>query len=190
MIVYYAETQRGGDGYLVVRASADPTALSGAIVHELRALDPDVPVYEIRTMPDRIHDSLARPRFSMTMLGAFAAFAMILAAVGVYGVISYLVTQSTHDIGVRIALGAQPGAIRRMVVSQGMRLAGVGIAGGLIGAFLLTRVMAALLFGVSARDALTFSAVALFLGTVALAASYLPALRATRVDPMVALRDE
>lgn len=142
------------------------------------------------TIEGRIRDSLARQRFSMTMLGAFAAFALILAAVGIYGVMSYLVNQGAHDIGLRIALGAQRASILRMVVRQGMRLAAIGIAAGLIGTAALTRLMASLLFGVSATDALTFSAVAAFLAGVALLASYIPALRATRVDPLIALREE
>ena len=115
---------------------------------------------------------------------------MLLAAVGVYGVMSYLVSQSTHDIGVRIALGAQPGNIVGLVVRQGMTLGGMGIAAGLIGAAVLTRVMSSLLFGVSAHDAVTFSVVAVVLAAVAFAATVIPAWRTTRVDPVVALRDE
>jgi putative ABC transport system permease protein len=141
-------------------------------------------------MADRIYDSLARQRFAMTMLAAFAGFAMLLGGIGIYGVMSYLVTQGTHDIGVRIALGAPRGSILKMVVRQGMAMAGVGIAAGLAGALALTRVMASLLFGVSATDTLTFFGVALFLAAVALLASYVPAWRATRVDPLIALREE
>ena len=176
--------------FLVARTSSDAAALAGAMVREIHAVDPDVAVYGIRTMQDRLYDSLARQRFSSTMLGAFAAFALVLAAVGVYGVMSYLVTQSTHDIGVRVALGAQPGNIVGLVVRQGMELAAIGILVGLAGAAALTRVMASLLFGVSATDALTFSAVAALLAAVAFAATVIPARRATRVDPMVALREE
>jgi putative ABC transport system permease protein len=179
-----------GGGYLVVRTASDPAVAAGAIAREIHAYDPTILMYDIRTMQDRMSDSLARQRFSAIMLAAFALFAMILAAVGVYGVMSYLVTQSTHDIGVRIALGAGRNSILRMVVRQGVQLAAMGIAAGLIGAFALTRVMAALLFGISATDAITFSAVPGFLAVVAVLASYLPAYRATKVDPMVALRDE
>ena len=136
------------------------------------------------------HDSLARQRFSSTMLGAFAAFALLLAAVGIYGVMSYLVTQSTHDIGIQVALGARPGNILGLVVRQGMQLTLIGIVAGLIGAAALTRVMASLLFGVSATDVATFSAVPALLAAVAFAATVIPAWRATRVDPMVALREE
>src|ERR1022692_3795414 len=134
--------------------------------------------------------SLARQRFATAMLGAFAAFALLLAAVGVYGVMSYLVTQSTHDIGVRVALGAQSGHILGLVVRQGMALAVVGIVAGLIGSAALTRLMASLLFGVSATDAVTFGSVAAILAAVVCAATVIPARRATGVDPMVALRDE
>ena len=124
------------------------------------------------------------------MLAAFAAFALLLAAVGIYGVMSYLVTQSTHDIGVRVALGARPGNIIGLVVRQGMELAAVGILLGLAGALAWTRAMASLLFGVSATDAATFSAVTLLLAAVAFAATVIPARCATRVDPVVALREE
>jgi len=176
--------------YLVARTSSDPAAAASAIVREMHALDPTTPVYDIRTMQDRMSDSLARQRFSAIMLGAFAAFAMVLAAVGVYGVMSYLVTQGTHDIGVRIALGAQRSSIVKLVVRQGMELAIAGIVAGLIGAAALTRVIASLLFGVSATDLVTFSAVPLILAAIALVATYVPARRATRIDPMVALREE
>ena len=137
-----------------------------------------------------MHASLARQRFSTLMLGAFAVFALILAVVGVYGVMSYLVSQGTHDIGVRLALGAQRSRIVGMVIRQGMELTGAGIVIGLIGAAALTRVMASLLFGVSTTDLLTFSAVPIVLIAIALLASYLPARRATLVDPVVALREE
>src|SRR5581483_3869130 len=135
-------------------------------------------------------DSLARQRFAAVMLAAFAGFALILGAVGVYGVISYLVQQSSHDLGVRITLGAQRSDILRLVVAHGFKLAGAGIAAGVVGALALTRLMSSMLYGVTATDAVTFSAVPLLLAGAAALASYLPALRATRVDPMVALREE
>jgi ABC-type antimicrobial peptide transport system permease subunit len=137
-----------------------------------------------------LHDSLARQRFSSTMLAAFASFAMLLAALGLYGVMSYLVTQSTRDIGVVMALGARSGDVIKLVLRQGMQLAAIGIVAGLAGALGLTRVMDSLLFGVSATDALTFATVPALLTAVALAATVIPAWRATRVDPMVALREE
>ena len=172
------------------RTSSDAAGLADAIVREFHTVDSNVVVYDVRTMRDRLHDSLARQRFSTTMLGAFAGFALLLTAVGVYGVISYLVSQSTHDIGVRIALGARPGNIVGLVVRHGMELAAIGITGGLIGAMVLTRVMSSLLFGVSATDAITFSTVVVILVVVAFSATVIPALRACSVDPMVALREE
>jgi predicted permease len=191
MVIYYPEQQSAdGDLYLVARTSNDPASVASAMVREIHAIDAGVPVFEVRTMQERLHDSLARQRFSMAVLGGFAGFAMLLAAVGVYGVISYMVTQGTHDIGLRMALGAQQRNILGLVVKQGMALAAIGIVAGLMGAFSLTRVMATLLFGVSATDVATFSVVTLFLVAIALVASYVPALRATRVDPVVALHYE
>jgi predicted permease len=191
IVVYFPHQQAAAGGvYLVARTSSNPADLANAIVREIHAVDAGVPVYDIRTMQERLYVSLARQRFATAMLGAFAAFALLLAAVGVYGVISYLVTQSTHDIGVRVALGAQPGHILGLVLRQGIALAVVGIVAGLIGSAALTRLMSSLLFGVSATDALTFGAVALILAAVVCAATVIPARRATGVDPMVALRDE
>jgi putative ABC transport system permease protein len=188
---YFPQEQQADNSmFLAARTSSDAAALSGAVVREIHAVDPDVVVYGIRTMQERLYDSLARQRFASALLGAFAAFALLLAAVGIYGVMSYLVTQSTHDIGVRVALGAQPGNIVGLVVRQGMELAAIGIFAGLAGAAGLTRVMDSLLFGVSATDAFTFVAVAALLAAVAFTAIVIPALRATRVDPMVALREE
>ena len=176
--------------FLAVRTSSDAAGLASAVVSEIHAVDPDVVVYGIRTMQDRLYDSLARQRFSSTMLGAFAVFALLLAAIGLYGVMSHLVTQSTRDIGVLVALGARPGNIIGLVVRQGMGLAGIGIVVGLVGAAALTRVMTSLLFGVSTTDALTFGTVPALLALVAFTATVIPAWRATRVDPMVALREE
>ena len=176
--------------YQVARTSGDPGAVAAAIVRQIQSVDPTIPVYDVRTMPDRMHDSMARQRFAAIMLGAFSVFALILAAVGVYGVLSYLVSQGSHDIGVRMALGAPRTSIVGMVLRQGMELTVVGVVLGLIGAVFLSRVMATLLFGVSPRDVATFAAVPLLLAGVAFLASSIPALRATRVDPIVALRDE
>jgi predicted permease len=190
ILVYFPQRQQLGWGrmYVVARTSPDPAGFANAVVREIHAVDPGVVVDQVATMQDRLYDSLARQRFSSTMLGAFAAFALLLAAVGVFGVMSWLVTQTTHDMGVRLALGAQPGDILGLVVRQGMALAGLGIVGGLVGALLLTRVMTSLLYGVSATDLATFSVVVLILAAAAFAATAIPAFRASRVDPMVALR--
>jgi predicted permease len=191
MAMYLPYEQHPGERmFLAVRSSVEPAALSSAVVDQVHAVDPNVVVYDIRTMAERLQDSLARQRFSSAMLGAFAVFALLLAAVGLYGVMSHLVSQSTHDIGVLVALGARPGNIIGLVVRQGMELTGIGILVGLAGAAALTRVMANLLFGVSTTDALTFAAVPTLLAVVTLAATAIPAWRATRVDPMVALREE
>jgi predicted permease len=189
--VYFPDQQQpDNDLYLVVHTSSDPAGLTTSIIRQIHAVDENVAVYDVRTMQERLNNSLARQRFATLMLGAFAGFALLLAAVGVYGVMSYLVSQSTHDVGVRIALGAQPASILGLVARQGMELAAIGLLGGLIGALALTRFMASLLFGVTATDAATFSEVASILALVAFAATVIPARRATRVDPMVALREE
>jgi predicted permease len=177
-------------GWQVARTSSDPAIAAKAIVNAIHEVDPTIPVYDIRTMTDRMSDSMARQRFSTIMLGAFAVFALILAVVGVYGVMSHLVSQGTHDIGVRMALGAQRSWIVGMVLRQGMELTIAGIVVGLIGAAVLTRVMESLLFGISTRDIVTFSIVPVLLAAIALIATYVPARRATLVDPVVALREE
>ena len=187
-IVVYRPTPNAG--YHVARTSSEPAAVAGAMVRRIRELDPTIAVYDVRTMTNRMSDSLARQRFATLMLGAFAVFALILAVVGVYGVMSHLVAQGAHDIGVRMALGAERGRILMMVLRQGLVLTAAGITIGLLGAIALTRVMASLLFGISVTDFVTFSTVPLILLSTALIATYLPALRATRVDPVVALRDE
>lgn len=174
--------------YQVARTSGDPATVARAMVRKIHELDPSLPVFDVRTMTDRMSDSMARQRFSTTMLGAFAGFALLLAIVGVYGVISNLVAQGSHDIGVRMALGAERRGILVMVLRQGMELTLAGVVVGLVGAVALTRVMASLLFGVSATDLITFSAVPIVLIATAAVAVCIPALRATRVDPTVALR--
>jgi ABC-type antimicrobial peptide transport system permease subunit len=176
--------------FLAVRTSSEAARLSSAVISQIHEVDPDVVVYEIRTMQDRLHDSLARQRFASTMLGAFALFALLLAAIGLYGLMSHRVTQSTHDIGVLVTLGARPGNIIGLVLRQGMQLAAVGIVVGLAGALALTRIMNSLLFGVTTTDVLTFAIVPALLAGVAFAATIIPAWRATRIDPMVALREE
>jgi putative ABC transport system permease protein len=177
-------------GYQVARTSSDPTAVARDLVRTIHDIDPTITVFDVQTMPDRMSASLARQRFSTIMLGAFAMFALILAIVGVYGVMSHLVTQGAHDIGVRMALGAERRRILLMVLRQGLELTVAGSVLGVIGAVALTRVMASLLFGVSTTDLTTFTAVPVILIATAMIASYIPALRATRVDPVVALRDE
>jgi predicted permease len=188
-IVFYRPSA-GALGYQVARTSADPAAVAASMVRAIREVDPTIPVYDIRTMTDRMHESLARQRFSMLMLGGFAAFALLLAIIGVYGVLSYLVSQSRQEIGVRMALGAQRSRIVAMVMRQGLQLTVAGTIAGLAGAVLLTRVMATLLFGISATDVMTFSVVPIILVLVALLACFVPAYRATKVDPQVALRVE
>jgi predicted permease len=191
MVTYFPYAKwRNGDMFVTARTTGDPAALATSIVGQVHALDGDIPVFDIATMQERVHDSVARQRFAMTMLGAFAGFAMILAAIGIYGVMSFLVTQGTSDIAIRMALGAQKGRILSLVMQQGMGLALIGIAAGVFGALSLTHLMSGLLFNVSATDPVTFVGVAILLTMVALAACYFPARRAMRVDPMVALRYE
>jgi putative ABC transport system permease protein len=154
------------------------------------SVDRDLPVYRVTTMERMVADSLAQRRFSMFLFGVFAALALVLAVVGLYGVMSYAVAQRTHEIGLRMALGAQGRDVLRMIIGQGMTLVAVGLGLGLLGALMLTRVMSSLLYGVSATDPLTYAGIALLLAAVAFLASYIPARRATKVDPMVALRYE
>jgi putative ABC transport system permease protein len=174
----------------VVRAGGDPYALVPALKRAIGEVSANMVMYGEQSMDDVISDSLSARRFTRLLLGAFAVLALVLAGVGIYGVVSYTVAQSTHDIGVRMALGADRRAILGSVLKAAMTMAGSGIALGAAAAFAATRVMKELLFGVSATDPLTFGAVALLLGSVTLLASFVPALRATKVDPIVALRFE
>jgi predicted permease len=191
MVVYFPYAmQPYGTMFLVAHTTTDPASVTDAMIEQVHALDPDVPVFDIATMQQRFQDSVARQRFATAMLAAFACLALILAAIGVYGVMSFLVTQGTPDIAIRMALGAQRRSILSLVFQQGLGLTLIGIAAGLIGALILTRAMASLLFNVGATDPLTFLGVAALLTLVALAACYIPARRAMRVDPMVALRYE
>jgi predicted permease len=175
---------------VVLRTDGDPTAVMGAVRRVVEESDPREVIYSVETMNDVVADSFAARRLSMILLGAFAALALLLACVGIYGVISYLVGQRTQEIGVRVALGAQRGDVLRLIMGQGARMALIGVAIGAGAALGLTRLMASQLFGVSAHDPLTFAEVALLLIMVAVAACYVPARRAMRVDPMVALRHE
>jgi predicted permease len=175
---------------VVVRANSDPAALTAAVKNEIRSLDPDLPLYDVRTMEQRVESSLAPRRFSMTLLGVFAMAALALATVGIYGVMAYLVSQGSREIGIRIALGATRRGILGLVVGRGMALASTGVTAGLVGAFALTRLLSGFLYGVRATDPLTFIAIAFLLMGIALLASYLPARRAAQIDPMESLRAE
>jgi predicted permease len=191
MAIYLAHTQAPGRAMnVVVRGGSDPAALTGAITKEIHAIDPDLPLYNVRTMEHRVDESLARRRFSMLLLTFFACLALGLAAIGIYGVIAFLVSQSRREVGIRMALGATPRKILMLIVRQGAFVALTGVALGLGGALLVTRFMSALLFDVRPRDPLTFASIAMVLGLVALLASYVPARRAARVDPMISLRSE
>jgi putative ABC transport system permease protein len=174
----------------VVRAEGDPTLIAGAVRAAVREIDPALPIFGMQTMSDTVADSLVRPRFLSLLLGAFSVIALALAAVGIYGVMAYSVSQRTQEIGVRVALGARPSDTLKMVLGQGTKLAAVGVGIGLVGAFALTRVMSTLLFEVSVTDPATFAAVVALLAIVALLACYIPARRATKVDPLIALRTE
>jgi len=175
---------------LAVRTSVEPLNLVHAIRQEVAALDRNVPIASVRTMEQILATVTVQPRFNMILLGIFAAVALVLAAVGIYGVLSYSVTQRTHEIGLRLALGAQQGEVLKLVVRQGMILALLGVAIGLAASFALTRLLTGLLYGVSATDPLTFIVIALLLTVVALMACWIPARRATKVDPLIALRTE
>jgi predicted permease len=175
---------------VVLRTEGDPTAVMGSVRRAVEEIDPREVVYNVQTMDEVVSNSFAARRLSMILLGVFAALALVLACVGIYGVISYLVGQRTHEIGVRLALGAQRGDVLRLVLGHGARMALIGVAIGIGAALGLTRLIANQLFGVSAHDPLTFAGVAMLLIIVAVAACYIPARRALRVDPIIALRCE
>jgi putative ABC transport system permease protein len=175
---------------VVVRAESNPQALAGAIRQEVLNLDPDQPIADVRTMESILGESVARSRFSAVLLTTFAVLALALAALGVYGVLSYTVAQRTHEIGIRMALGAGQQDVLKLVVAHGMKLVLAGVAIGTLASIGLTRLIAGLLFEVSATDPATFVVIALVLTAVALLACFIPARRATKVDPMVALRYE
>jgi|HubBroStandDraft_6_1064221.scaffolds.fasta_scaffold06087_2 putative ABC transport system permease protein len=174
----------------VVRTANEPLALVSAVRNEIQQMDPEQPMGAVSTMDQLLAGTLSRSRFTMLLLGVFAAVALILACVGIYGVIAFSVTQRTQEFGIRMALGANRRDVFRLVLGQGTRLTLLGIGLGIVAAVIVTRLMATLLFGISATDPLTFASVALLLALVALAACYIPARRATRVDPIVALRYE
>ena len=177
-------------GAVVVRSSSDAALLSSDIRAAVQSLDADLPVFDVRPMADIVAQNSASRRLSVMLIGAFAVLALLLAGVGIYGVISYLVSQRQREIGIRIALGAAAGDVLSMILLQGARMAGLGIAVGLLGSIALTRLISSLLFQVSALDLATFASGVVVLGGLVLFACYLPARRATHVDPLVALRYE
>jgi putative ABC transport system permease protein len=183
-------THENGGTNLVVRTQGDPLSLAAAVRKEVQGIDMDQPIAAVRTMEDWVDSAVAAPRYRTVLLGLFALVALVLASTGIYGVMSYSVTQRTHEIGVRMALGARQLDVLKLVVRQGMTLVVIGVALGLAGAIALTRVMSTLLFEVTEKDPATFAAVATLIAVIAFVACYIPAWRATKVDPLVALRYE
>ncbi len=186
----YLPTRRTGRMNVVIRTQGDPSSIAGAVRNEVRAIDSEQPIAAMQPMEEWVATSTATPRYRTTLFGLFAALAMVLAATGIYGVMSYSVAQRTHEIGVRMALGARHSEVVRLIVRQGMLLVIIGTVIGLAGAFAVTRVMSSLLFGVGAKDPMTFVVVTVLLSLVALIACYVPARRATKIDPLEALRYE
>ena len=189
MYMPYAQQPQRGMA-LMIRTTGQPETVAAAVRREVLALDKEQPIHSVRTLPAVLAEAVATPRFRTSLLGVFAAVALVLAIVGIYGVMSYSVTQRTHEIGIRLALGAQSKDVLKLVVGQGMALTLAGVAIGLAASFALTRLMTSLLYEVSATDPMVFSGIALLLTLVAVVASYIPARRATKVDPMMALRYE
>jgi putative ABC transport system permease protein len=175
---------------LVVKSAADPAALTSSIRGAIASIDKDQPIFAIATMQELVNSSISTQRITLILLGLFSALALILAAIGIYGVISYSVAQRTHEIGIRMALGADGGGVLRMILAQGVKIAGAGVGTGILASFGLTRLMTKLLYSVSSADPITFAAVAIVLVVVAMLACYIPARRALRVDPIIALRYE
>ena len=175
------------DRTLVIRTSTAPLPLAGAVQNSVAAIDADVPVYDVQTMHNLVSTNVAQPRFNSVLMGLFACIALILATIGIYGVMSYAVAQRTQELGVRLALGAQATDVLRLVVRQGMLLTAIGLGIGLMGALLVSRALAGMLYGVGTMDPLTYTVVIVFLAIIALLANYIPARRATRIDPKVAL---
>jgi len=192
--MYVVYTQKSWPSMLnmrvALRTKVAPASMTGGVREAIHSLDPDLPLAKVTTLMTLVDDSMSQPRFSMLLLATFAALALLLASIGMYGVISYSVGQRTREIGIRMALGAERNNVFGMILGQGARLAGLGIAIGLVAALGVTHLMASFLFGVQPTDPLTFAAVSLLLLAVALLACYIPARRATRVDPMIALRHE
>lgn len=175
---------------IAVKTGKNPSGLVDAIRREVLAIDREQPIDHVATLEQMLSDSAAAPRFRTQLLGAFSALALVLSLIGIYGVNSYAISQRRHEIGIRMALGARPADVLRHTLGQGVRLTILGILIGLGGALALSQILVSLLYEVSATDPLIFAAVSLILAAVSLAASYVPALRATRIDPVVALRQE
>jgi putative ABC transport system permease protein len=187
--LYMPFTQFANPGVtFIVRGNVPVTSVTSQLRRAVAAVDPLLPLGGVRTFDEAIAKSLAVPRFNTSLLALLGLTGLVLAIVGVYGVVSYFVTQRSHEIGVRVALGASAGAVQRLIVRQGFALAGVGVAVGIPLALLASRLLRSSMFGISEHDPLTYAAVALMLGSVAVAASYIPARRATRIDPLEALR--
>lgn len=194
MAIYMPDSQAPvfllGAAAFVVRTESNPQSLAGTFRRELQEIDKELPLYDVRTMEQLVSRSVSEPRFNMILLAVFAGLALTLASIGIYGVMAYSVAQRTQEIGVRVALGATTRNVLAMVVGEGLKMTVIGLTVGLTGAFLLTRVMASLLFQVSATDPLTFVMVGISLTAVGLLACFVPARRAAKVDPMIALRYE
>jgi putative ABC transport system permease protein len=189
--VYEPTLRSVSGGYdLVVRSAAPPAQVAGSVRGQFSELDPNLPIFTVRTLEETIALNLARQRFAVALLGAFAAVGLLLAAVGVYGVMAYSVSRRAREIGIRMALGAQASAVMRMVLREGLKLTALGVAIGLPASLAITQLMKGLLYGVSAADPLTFLGVPLLLAIVAMIACWIPARRAAKTDPMRALRQE
>jgi ABC-type antimicrobial peptide transport system permease subunit len=189
--IYFPLFQNPGvSGAIYLRTGTDPGTLGDPIRHEVQSVDPGIPVFAVRTLNEVVAKSLADRRFALTILAVFAGVALLLASIGIYGVMAYTFSQRTHEIGVRVALGAQRSDILRMALGEGMLLVAIGLGVGLVGAAIVTRFLRSMLYSVTATDPLTFASIALLLAAVALFACFIPAQRATQVDPLVALRED
>jgi putative ABC transport system permease protein len=186
----FAQFQFPGSANVIIRTQADPLAMADAVRQQIWSVDKNAPIADVKTMDAVLSESVAAPRFRALLLGAFGALGLLLAMVGIFGVISYAVTQRTREIGVRMALGAQPRDVLQLVLGEGMLLAAIGIATGAAGALALTKLLQSLLYEIKPRDPATFVAVAIAVAAAAALACYIPARRAMRVDPIVALRYE
>jgi len=175
---------------IVLRTASNPLGVANTARSQIWTVDKDMPVFNIADMDQIISESVSQQRFNLLLMSLFAVIALLLASVGIYGVMSYSVTQRTHEIGIRMALGAQAGDVLKMVVRQGMTLVLIGLSAGIVAAFALTRLIASLLFSTSVTDPVTFVGISVLLGAVAFVANLIPARRATKIDPLIALRYE